>query len=161
MVRSLDAKMQRLQSEFAVERGALVGGRTQDRLLYEHHVSTEMARFHDAAILHETQLQQLRESVALHVADKNRHYEEAAVEVELLTANYTTEMQRLQYDYETQIRDLNQQLLKTKNDLTQSELQRHRRSNMSSGGTFARKKKDLVELSKTGGHAKRLKAAIR
>lgn len=162
LVTTLDTRMRQLQSEFEAERIGLLYSWEHDKIRYERHISMEMTRFQAAAEEHQVQVRHLQDSIAAHIADKVRHSHESTTEVESLTAAYSKESQRLQHNYEVQIQDINLELLTTKNALVECQLKCNRlKGNLTGGRNNARKKKDYANLKKTGGRAKRVKAAIR
>lgn len=162
LVGSLDEEMRRLQTQFDVERNALLVSRVQDRKLYEVHVSTQLAHFHEAAVGHEAQLRLQQDAIATHVAEKVQHIKEATQEVNSLIQIYTLELQRLRDNYEVQLHDLKLKLLTTQSLLTECRLKCSKLIETPMGlRRSGRKKKDLSSLKKSGGRAKRVKAAVR
>ena len=127
---------------------------------YEFHVAKIQSRAHDIDLEHQAQIRRLHADIAGHVQDKQRHNIEASAELDSVITRGAVEVQRLHRNYKSHIDDLNLELLTTKNDLARSKLKCDSLEQSPFCRATSRKKKDLSELSQTGGHARRLKAHI-
>lgn len=150
-----------LQSELIHMRDSFMGIYNQDRQRYELHVAEIQSRAHEVELQHQLQLRALRANVAGHIADKRRHQDEASAEIKSLLARGAEEVMRLHTNYKSHIVDLNLQLFTAKNELSKSTRKYERLARSPFGRTSSRPKKDLSDLSKTGGYTRRKKAQIR
>lgn len=125
------------------------------------HVGEIQTQAHNVNLQHEGLIRRLQADVAGHIEDKQRYVAEAAAEVESLVRRGAEEVDRLHSNYKSHIADLNLALLTSKNDLARSKLKCDRLSQSPFCTASSRKKKDLWDLSKTSGYARRRKAVIR
>lgn len=142
-------------------RDSFIGIYNEDRQRYELHVAEIQLRAHEVELQHQLQLRALRADVAEHIADKHRHQNEASTEMKALLARGAEEVIRLHTNYKSHIADLNLQLFTARNELSKSTRKCERLTRSPFGRTSSRPKKDLSDLSKTGGYTRRKKAQIR
>lgn len=161
LLRHTENSRQIVVSELIQERDALIAYNHFLQHRYELHVAEIQTQAHDVSLQHEENIRRLKADVVGHVHDKQRHSAEAATEVESLVRRGVEEVERLHSNYKSTIADLNLALLTTKNDLAESKLKCDRISQSPFCTGSSRKKKDLCDLSKTSGHARRRRAVIR
>ena len=154
---SLHVAKRTAEAQLEAERSA----RQCDILQFQEHVSAVESRHHAADLLARAHIQRLNADIALHVADKVRHIQDATVEVETLTARNAQEAEQVRSRYKTKISELKLELLKSQNNLGMSQLRCNRLSNSQRHTIGKRQRKDLSQLVKGGGHAKRVKNRIR
>lgn len=111
--------------------------------------------------MYQEQIRHLKANIAAHVADKVRHNEEVSAELELFRESCSKEEQVLHNSYQSQLIDLNRELLKNRNDLSKCQMKCTRLLKSPFRRTQCRQKKKVLDLFQTSGYTCRLKAAVR
>lgn len=157
LVQLLEERKSRVEVELRAQRNA----HDQLKNQFQQHVSAMETRYQDVNVTTHALINRLHADISSHIAEKQRHIAETSLEVETLQKWNSQELEQLRRDYKIQIRDLELDLLTTQNNLTQSLLRCTTLSSSRRTGCTGRKKKNLSQLSKKGGRAKRLKIQIR
>jgi hypothetical protein len=157
----LDAQRRTMHADFLAEWNALLASSVHDRCLYEKHASELRARFHEAQLAQETQIQKLRADISAHIAEKVHTQEETNLEIQSLMVRCSDEVHRLHKAYESKIQDMKFELLRTTNDLSRLVMKCDRLSKSCFSRVTNRHRKDLIDLARRGGRTKLVKAMVR